>query len=107
MANPHARSDRAIVARATRIAADTYKVFRPQILQPTRGGLAISTARQVAQYLAHCSGQVPLNRLAKLFHRDITTIMHNVALIEDWRDAPEFDELMATLEARFNAEALV
>lgn len=103
MAKPHARNDRAIVARATRIAADTYKVFRPEIMAPTRGSMAVSTARQVAQYLAHCSGQVPLNRLAKLFRRDITTIMHNVALIEDWRDAPEFDQLMTALEESFNA----
>ena len=100
----HVRKDRAIVALASRIAADAYGVFRPEIFAPKRGDKGIAMARQVAQYLAHCSGQVPLHRLAKLFKRHVTSIMHNIALIEEWRDQGEFEDLMLTLEGKFNGE---
>lgn len=95
------REERAAITRATRVAADTYQVFRPLLFLP-RGGKNIETARQIAQYLACVSGNVKMSRVAVVFGRHMTTITHNIAKIEDMRDDPEFDHFIDTLEHKFN-----
>jgi chromosomal replication initiation ATPase DnaA len=106
MPKPHDRADRAAVLRATRLAAKTYGVFRPLIFLPKKGGKPVATARQIAQYLAHCSGGVPMPRIARLFRRDISSVQHNISLVEDMRDTPEFDEFLTTLERKYDGQTL-
>lgn len=102
MPRPLTRHERATVARAARVAAEYFKVFRPRIFLPNRGEVAVATARQVAMYLAHVSGQIPVNRLRKPFHRDAATIMHNIQHIEDLRDEGSvFDVELTKLETQF------
>lgn len=102
MAKPLTRHERATVARAARVSAKYFKVFRPLIFLPTRCELAVATARQVAMYLAHVAGQIPVNRLRAAFQRDGATIMHNIQHIEDLRDEGSvFDVELTKLEAEF------
>lgn len=102
MPKPLTRHERATVARAARVSADYFKVFRPLIFQPTRCELRIATARQVAMYLAHVSGRIPVNRLRYAFQRDARTITHNINHIEDLRDEGSvFDTELTKLEAEF------
>lgn len=96
-----ARAERAKVARAASIASAHYGVFRPLLFLPRRGKLKVATARQVAMYLAHCSGQVAMNRLTAAFLRDLATISHDIKKIEDMRDDNAFDAEMTFLEALF------
>lgn len=98
------RAERAAITRATRVVAEAYQLFRPLLFLPHRGGPKVAAARQISQYLAHCSGGVKKVRLAEAFRRDLSTIIHAVRLIEDMRDDPEFDRLMTTLETQFDGE---
>lgn len=102
MPKPLTRHERATVARAVRVSAAYFKVFRPLIFAPTRSKLAVATARQVAMYLAHVAGQIPVNRLRAPFGRDAATIMHNIQHIEDLRDEGSvFDVELTKLETEF------
>lgn len=80
--------ERRIVSLAANVAARHFHIFRPQVFQPNRGHVTVATARQVAMYLAHIVGQVPINRLALAFKRDLSSITHNIRLIEDNRGEP-------------------
>lgn len=102
MPKPIPYADRAAVNRATRIVADVYQIFRPLIFHPHRGGPGVAMARQLSQYLAHTSGQVPIARLARIYRRHMSTITFAVSKVEDLRDDPEFDALVTTLEEKFN-----
>lgn len=98
---PHV--DRAAVLKASRIVSDVYKIFRPELFHPFRGGPDVAIARQLSQYLAHTSGSVSIANLSRLFRRHMTTITFAISKIEDLRDDPEFDALVTTLEESFNA----
>jgi len=97
-----ARKERVAVARATRLVAKTYRVFRPLIFHPRHGSKAVRMARMISQYIAHCSGQVPMGHLAQLFNRAHASVQRNIQVIEDMRDDPDFDRLMTTLETKFD-----
>jgi chromosomal replication initiation ATPase DnaA len=96
-------AERAAIDKATRIAAKAYRVFRPLLFQRRRGPVELANARQVAMYLANCSGGVPLNRLKRHFKRDLATVVHDVRRIEDLRDDEEFDYFLTTLEEEYSA----
>ena len=101
------RTERAAVARATAVASAHFGVFRPLLSLPTRCKIRVTTARQVAMYLAHCSGQVPIGALTTAFGRDASTINHDIKRIEDMRDeGSPFDAEMTYLERQF-AEPVV
>lgn len=103
MPKPLTRQERATVARAARVAAQYFKVYRPLIFMPTRCKLRVATARQVAMYLAHVAGRIPVNRLRLAFRRDAATIMHNINHIEDLRDEGSvFDVELTKMEAELN-----
>lgn len=97
------RKDRAAIARATRICADIYGVFRPLVFLPNKGDKNVVLTRQLAQYIAHCSGQVQITDLARHFKRSTSSVTHSVRFVEDMRDDPEFDAFVTTLEDQFNA----
>jgi hypothetical protein len=96
------RHERNVVARATRMVAKTYRVFRPLIFHPRHGSKAMRMARMISQYIAHCSGSVPMGHLAQLFNRSPAAVQRNIQVIEDMRDDPDFDRLMTTLETKFD-----
>ena len=64
-----------------------------------RGSAAEATARQMAMYLAHVELGLSLSRVGASFGRDRTTVAHACARMEDRRDDPRFERLVACLEA--------
>ncbi len=64
-----------------------------------RGSAAEATARQMAMYLAHVDLGLSLSRVGASFGRDRTTVAHACARVEDRRDDPRFERMVACLEA--------
>jgi len=68
------------------------------LLAPTRGRASIAFARQLCMYLAHTLLGLPYGEVAALFGRDRTTVHYACCLVEDRRDAPEFDQWLTGFE---------
>jgi chromosomal replication initiation ATPase DnaA len=68
------------------------------MLQRSRQG-DVAFARQLAMYLTHVMLGLNLTEAGRLFGRDRTTVAHACGLIEDRRDDPDFEALVAGLEA--------
>jgi len=64
-----------------------------------RGSAAEAMARQVAMYLAHVNLGLSLSQVGKDFGRDRTTVAHACSRVEDHRDDPRFERIIACLEA--------
>lgn len=90
--------ERRKVWRSTNAAATAFNVYRPLIFADSRSEQRVALARQTSMYLAHVTGQIPLNRLPLAFNRDISTIAHNVAVVEDLREHQSFDLLIEELQ---------
>ena len=64
-----------------------------------RGRAAAAFARQTAMYLAHVHFGLTLSQVGRNFGRDRTTVAHACARIEDSRDDPKVETVLACLEA--------
>jgi hypothetical protein len=64
----------------------------------SRGRAAAAFARQTAMYLAHVHFGLSLSEVGRTFGRDRTTVSHACARVEDCRDDPTFDRVLACLE---------
>ncbi|HSO46646.1 MAG TPA: helix-turn-helix domain-containing protein, partial [Rhizobiaceae bacterium] len=69
------------------------------MMAPNRGSGDTARARQMAMYLLHTSISASYGEVARAFRRDRTTVSHACRLIEDMRDDPRHDALLASLEA--------
>lgn len=69
----------------------------------TRGRQPIASARQTMMYLAHVKLGLNLTRVGELFGRDRTTVAHACARVEDSRDDPHRDQVVACLETALDA----
>jgi hypothetical protein len=81
----------AVVARAFRLPA-------ADLLAPTRRA-DVALARQVAIYVAHVGLAETLTAAGRRFGRDRSTAAHACRRVEDRRDDPGFDGLVAGIEA--------
>jgi chromosomal replication initiation ATPase DnaA len=64
-----------------------------------RGRAPVAFARQTAMYLAHVHFGLSLSQVGRNFGRDRTTVSHACARVEDSRDDPKFERVLACLEA--------
>jgi Bacterial dnaA protein helix-turn-helix len=64
-----------------------------------RGRAPAAFARQTAMYLAHVHFGLSLSQVGRNFGRDRTTVSHACACVEDSRDDPKFERVLACLEA--------
>lgn len=78
--------------------ADAFDVAPGDLRSPTRGRQELALARQSAIYLARMVFGMTLSDAGGLFNRDRTTAAHACRLVEDRRDDPLFDRLLADLE---------
>ena len=69
----------------------------------TRGRQPVAAARQTMMYLAHVKLGLNLTRVGELFGRDRTTVAHACACVEDSRDDPNRDRVLACLETALDA----
>ncbi len=86
------------------LVAELFNVSGRELRSPGRSSVAVSRVRQVAMYVTHVALQLNMGEVGKGFGRDRTTVVHACHLIEDMRDDPDFDQLVAAVErtaARF------
>lgn len=68
------------------------------LLRASRGKADICLSRQKAMYLMHTVFSSPYHTVAEFFGRDRTTVAHACRLVEDMRDAEEFDKQLEAME---------
>jgi chromosomal replication initiation ATPase DnaA len=80
------------------LVAHVYGVSLDALLAATRKGRRAAEARQVAMYLAHVALRMNLAAVARNFGRDRATARHACRRVEEMREDPERDRLLARLE---------
>lgn len=73
-------------------------IGRAELRARSRGRAAVAFARQTAMYLAHVHLGLSLSEVGRTFGRDRTTVAHACARVEDCRDDPKFDHIVAYME---------
>ena len=69
-----------------------------QLRATTRGTAPIAFARQSAMYLAHVALGLSYTDVGRTFGRDRTTAAHACRRVEDRREDPRIDAMLAALE---------
>jgi chromosomal replication initiation ATPase DnaA len=86
-------------------AAAVFDAPCSKLLAETRGKARVAFARHLAIYLQHVALGASLSSCARLFGRDRASVRHACARIEDARDDPRFDAMLARLEYALRAQA--
>lgn len=81
--------------------ARAFQVREGAIIAEGRTGAREALARHAAMYLAHVSLGWSYGEVAGLFRRHRTSVRYACARVEDRRDDPRFDVVIARLERRF------
>jgi chromosomal replication initiation ATPase DnaA len=92
------RADR-ICRIAAEAAAAAFAVSTRDLYAARRGRADIAFARQTAMYLGHTVFGLSFTALGRCFRRDRTTAAHACQLVEDRREDPAIDALVAMLES--------
>ena len=80
------------------IIAALFDLPSRELRRPGRSTTDIARVRQIAMYVAHVVLQLKMGEVGRGFGRDRTTVLHACHLVEDLRDDPEFDRIVATAE---------
>ena len=80
------------------VVAHVYGVPLEALLAGTRRDRQAAEARQVAMYLAHVVCRMNKPAVARAFGRERTTAHHACRRVEDLREDPDQDRLLAWLE---------
>jgi chromosomal replication initiation ATPase DnaA len=81
------------------LVATAFGVKAADLRSRRRGAAEVAFARQVAMYLAHVMLGANLAEVGRHFGRDRTTVAHACARVEDRRDDPVVERVLACLEA--------
>lgn len=100
---PSPRQTRRLCEVAASASAAAFAVPVGELYAATRRSPYVALARQSAMYLSHIAFGVTLSEVAEAFGRDRTTAAHACRLIEDRRDDPAIDTLLASLESACRA----
>lgn len=65
----------------------------------SRGHAPVAFARQVAMYVAHVWFALSMSEVGRRFERDRTTVAHACRVVEERRDDPHVDRVIAAIEA--------
>jgi len=95
---PSRRQALRLCETAAAASASAFAVPVGELYAATRRSPYVALARQSAMYLSHTAFGVTLNEVATAFGRDRTTAAHACRLIEERRDDPAVDVLLASLE---------
>ena len=98
VAAPGPRTARRLCETAAFAAAAAFAVPVGEIHAMSRRSSYVALARQAAMYVAHVSFGISFSDIGRAFGRDRTTAAHACRLIEDRRDDPTVDVLLASLE---------
>ena len=91
----HCQSLCELVAHTT---AAAFAVPVGELASASRRSAYTAFVRQSAMYLAHVSCGLSFTDVGRAFGRDRTTAAHACRLVEDRRDEPEIDAVLASLE---------
>jgi len=80
------------------LVAPAFGIAGRDLATPARGTASVAVARQVAMYLAHTQLRLSLTVAGDFFGRDRTTAAHACRRVEERRDDPRFDAIVACLE---------
>jgi chromosomal replication initiation ATPase DnaA len=83
---------------AQAVIAHLYDVTVEELHSATRCGPRAAFARQIAMYLMHVVYGLTIGEVAERFGRERSTASHACRRIEDMRDDPALDRLLAKLE---------
>ena len=83
---------------AIEIMAALFDLPSRELRRTGRSTIDIARVRQIAMYVAHVGLQLTMGEVGRGFGRDRTTVLHACHLVEDMRDDPEFDRIVATAE---------
>jgi chromosomal replication initiation ATPase DnaA len=81
------------------LVAAALRVDRGELTAASRGRAPAALARQTGMYLAHVTLGLSLSQVAAGFRRDRATVAHACLRIEESRDDPSFELVLAILEA--------
>ncbi|PTW57688.1 DnaA-like protein [Breoghania corrubedonensis] len=96
---PHAVVENAMNCHLVQVTVAAVFGVAPDALKaPTRSRAPVAFARQVAMYVAHVGFGLSLSEVGRLFGRDRTTAGYACRLVEDRRDDPAFDGMLAAIE---------
>lgn len=84
---------------AALLAAAAFAVPFAELVAASRRPPHVAFARQAAMYLAHVSFGIGYSEVGRAFGRDRTTAAHACRLVEERRDDPGIDALLASLES--------
>ena len=96
---PSARTARRLCDAAAVATAAAFAVPVGELQAATRRSSYVALARQSAMYLSHVAFGVNLSAVGRAFGRDRTTAAHACRLIEERRDDPAIDAVLASLES--------
>jgi chromosomal replication initiation ATPase DnaA len=80
------------------LVATAFRVPLAELLATTRRRAAVATARQTAMYVARVALGLSYRDVAAGFGRDPRTVVHACRRIEDRREDPRLDAVLAGLE---------
>ncbi len=81
------------------LACAAFGVRPGEFRAASRGRAPAAFARQTAMYLAHVTVGLSLAEVGRRFGRDRTTVAHACARVEDGREDPKLERILACLEA--------
>lgn len=80
------------------LTADAVLLAAGRVALLRDGRRARCHVRQISMYLCHVVLQITQNDIAHAFDRDRTTVRHACSVVEDRRDAADFDAFLETTE---------
>jgi chromosomal replication initiation ATPase DnaA len=92
------RTARRLCDVAVMATAAAFALPVAAIAAPTRRDAYTAFARQCAMYLAHVTFGLSFSEIGRAFGRDRTTAAHACRLVEDRRDDPAVERVVAALE---------
>lgn len=89
---------RRIAIEAMEITSEACSVSLDDLKAPKRQRAKVAFARQLAMYLCHVIGQIPMSEISIVFQRDRTTVSYACHIIEDRRDSAFFNAQIEFME---------
>lgn len=80
------------------ISAALFNVSSKEIRVAGRSRFSVSRVRQVAMYVAHVTLRLNMAEVGRGFGRDRKTVQYACGVIEDLREDPDFDHIVAQTE---------
>jgi hypothetical protein len=97
--------ERALYGLALAAACAACGASQAKIAAHGRGPARAAWARHLAIYLQHVVFGASISACARVFRRDRASVRHACARVEDARDDPRFDAVLAHLESALRAQS--